>query len=37
MPDGGRKVEDPDMLEGIRLIIINNLLKYDLVSRLKIL
>ncbi|KAJ4831733.1 hypothetical protein Tsubulata_031005 [Turnera subulata] len=26
--DGGRKVEDPDMLEGIRLTIINNLLKY---------
>ncbi|KAK8546072.1 hypothetical protein V6N13_067310 [Hibiscus sabdariffa] len=26
--DNGRKVEDPDMLEGIRLTIINNLLKY---------
>ena len=26
--DSGRKVEDPDMLERIRLTIINNLLKY---------
>lgn len=24
----GRKVEDPDLLEGIRLTILNNLLKY---------
>ncbi|KAL9265529.1 ACT domain-containing protein [Drosera capensis] len=27
-PNSGRKVEDPDMLERIRLTIINNLLKY---------
>lgn len=26
--DSGRKVEDPDLLESIRLTIINNLLKY---------
>lgn len=30
--DTGRKVEDPDMLERIRLTIINNLLKYHPVS-----
>lgn len=35
--DTGRKVEDPDMLERIRLTIINNLLKYHPVSMIKIL
>ncbi|XP_011033119.1 PREDICTED: uncharacterized protein DS12 from 2D-PAGE of leaf, chloroplastic [Populus euphratica] len=35
--DSGRKVEDPDMLERIRLTIINNLLKYHPVCVLNIL
>ena len=35
--DSGRKVEDPDMLERIRLTIINNLLKYHPVSMATIL
>lgn len=30
--DSGRKVEDPDLLESIRLTIINNLLKYHPLS-----
>lgn len=32
--DTGRKVEDPDMLESIRLTIINNLLQYHPVCML---
>lgn len=32
--DTGRKVEDPDLLERIRLTIINNLLKYHPVCML---
>lgn len=35
--DSGRKVEDPDMLEQIRLTIIDNLLKYHPVSCTQIL